>query len=194
MGLINPILVNSTNANDATAVGGSPGSCVYQVNATTNRVDVFIYYRAYGVAAAAIVNGSVLQPATSDAAVPAATTAYWTAATGDRNGTEAIIGANSNASVPFFGIGMATMTNAYYGYAQRSGLHTAVNTAGVTTAVSDLLTVSATDLRATQFKVIATASPTGTLIEEALVGLVGTVIVGAATSTSVVLLNPLSLV
>lgn len=179
MGLINPILVNKIDANDSTAVGGSAGSLVYQINTTTNRCDVFIYYQAKDISNAAIINGSVLEPADIN----------FTTGTGDRAGGSAITGL-LGASHAFLGIAKATMTVDYYGYAQRSGRCTGVNTAGVTTAVGDLLTISATDLRATQFLVIATGSPTGTLIEDALAGTLGWVSVLGATSTSTVQLSP----
>ena len=141
MGLINPILVNSTNANDATAIGGSAGSCVYQINTTTNRVDTFIYYQAKDVASAAIVAGSVLEPAD----------ASFTTATGKRSGGSAFTGTGSGAgTIHFFlGIGMATMTANYYGYAQRTGRNTTVNTETATIAAGDILIVDgSTDLEA----------------------------------------------
>ena len=130
MGLINPILVNSTNANDATAVGGSAGSVVYHINTTTNRVDTFIYYQAKDVANYAIVNGSVLEPADAN----------FTTGTGDRSGGSAFTG-HSAAQHYFLGIAQATMTANYYGYAQRTGRSSGVNTETMTPAAGDLLCI-----------------------------------------------------
>lgn len=132
MGLINPILVNATNANDSTAVGGSIGSVVYQINTTTNRVDTFLYYQAKDVANYAIVNGSVLEPADAN----------FTTATGDRSGGSAFTG-HSAAQHYFLGIGQATMTADYYGYAQRTGRCAGVNTETLTPAAGDLLCLDA---------------------------------------------------
>lgn len=190
MGLINPILVNSTNANDATAVGGSVGQLVYQINATTNRVDVFVYYKVYAPTTS-IVNGSVLSPATLDRAAPGATNAYFQSGTADRASTGSFNGISA-ASHPFFGVAMATMTDQYYGYAQRYGLHTAVKTNAITSVRGDNLCVSAsgTPGEATKLQTIITGTPTGILIEEGLNGHIGICLVGAATSTSTVLIAP----
>jgi hypothetical protein len=191
MGLINPILVNSTNANDATAVGGSVGQLVYQINTTTNRCDVFIYYKAY-VPTTAIVNGSVLSPATLDQAAPGATNSYFQSGTADRASTGSFNGISA-VSHPFFGVAMASMTANYYGYAQRAGLHTAVKTNAITSVRGDNLCVSAsaTPGEAAKFSTVATGGgTTGTTVEEGLNGHIGLCIVGATTSTSTVLLAP----
>lgn len=185
MGLINPILVNATNANDSTAVGGSIGSVVYQINTTTNRCDTFIYYQAKD--AVAIVLGSVLEPADI----------LFTTGTPDRAGGSAITG-NSGVTHFFFGIAQASMTQNYYGYAQRTGRAAVVNTETPAAAVGDLLCLSATaDGEAALVRTIA-STPTAAQIESAMASVFGFVTVAEVAGTpdtSVVMLCPsLSLV
>lgn len=182
MGLINPILVNSTNSNDATAVGGSKGSLVYQINTTTNRCDTFIYYQAKDISAYAIVNGSVLEPADI----------LFGTGTGDRASSAAITG-NSGVTHFFFGVAQATMTVDYYGYAQRTGRCATVNTETPAAAVGDLLCLSATaDGEAALVRTIAT-TPTAAQIESAMASVFGFVTVAEVAGTpdtSVVMLCP----
>jgi len=94
-------------------------------------VDVFIYYQAKDISAYAIINGSVLEPVDAN----------FTQGTGDRNRPSGFTG-DSGACHFFFGIAQATMTEGYYGYAQRSGRCAHVNTEAATIAAGDVLVVS----------------------------------------------------
>jgi len=180
MGLINAILINNVDSNDASAVGGTAGTLVYKTNTTTNRVDTYVYYKA--VDAVAIVNGSVLEPAD----------VLFTTGTADRVGGSAITG-NSGATHFFFGVAVASMTQNHYGYAQRTGRHAAVNTETPAAAVGDLLCLSATaDGEAALVRTIAT-TPTAAQIESAMASCFGFVTVAETAGTpdtAVVMLCP----
>lgn len=160
------------DANDSTA-RDTAGSLVYALNTTTGRFDVYIYYQAKDVAAAAIVLGSVLSAASI----------LFTTGTGDRAGGSAI--GSTTLGLPFLGICQATMTVDYYGYAKRNGYQTGVDSASA--AVGDTLVVSATDLKANLASAIM-AGPTAAQIQYCIGSKVGVALTTGTTPT--VLLEP----